>query len=48
MLQQPVAITDDRFQAGAILVADDDTKLLGHAPMIPYTSLMTRLFQSVH
>ena len=48
MLQQPVAITDNRFQAGAILVADDDTKLLGHARIVPYPSLMTRLFKSVH
>ena len=38
MLQQPVAITHDRFQAGAILVADDNRKLLGHAQTIPYPS----------
>jgi hypothetical protein len=31
MLQQPVAITHNRFQAGSILVAYDDAKLLGHA-----------------
>ena len=48
MLQRPVAITDDRFQAGTIPIADDDTKLLGHAHMVPYPSLMIRLFQSVH
>ena len=39
MLQKPVAITHNRFQAGAILVADDDTKLLGHARMVSYPSL---------
>src|SRR5262249_20786814 len=36
MLHRPGSITNDRFQADAILVADDDTKLLGHTPRIPY------------
>jgi hypothetical protein len=43
MLQRPVAIIDDRFQAGTIPIADDATKLLGHARMARYPSLMTRL-----
>ena len=36
MLQRPIAITNDRFQIGTILVADEDTKLLLHAHIIPY------------
>jgi hypothetical protein len=48
MLHRPGSITNDRSQADAILVADDDTKLLGHTPRIPYPTPMTLLFQSVH
>jgi hypothetical protein len=48
MLHRPGSITNDRFQADAILVADDDTKLLRHTPRIPYPTPMTLLFQSVH
>jgi hypothetical protein len=48
MLQWPIATTNDRFQMGTILVADDDTKLLRHAQIIPYPGLVNRLFQSVH
>src|SRR5262249_21947882 len=36
MLQRPIAITNDRSQMGTILVADEDTKLLRHAHIIPY------------
>jgi hypothetical protein len=32
MLHRPGSITNDRFQADAIFLADDDTKLLGHTP----------------
>jgi hypothetical protein len=35
MLQRPIAITNDRFQMDTIL-ADEDTKLLRHAHIIPY------------
>ena len=48
MLQWSIATTNDRFQMGTILVADDDTKLLRHAQIIPYPGLVNRLFQSVH
>src|SRR5262249_50900495 len=48
MLHRPGSITNDRFQADAILAADDDTKLLRHTPRIPYPTPMTLLFQSVH
>src|SRR5262249_45127462 len=48
MLHRPGAITNDRFQADAILVADDDTKILGHTHSMPYSMPMTHLFQSIH
>src|SRR5262249_21052975 len=47
MLHRPGAITNDRFQADAILVADDDTKILGHTHSMPYSMPMTHLFQSI-
>src|SRR3981189_3486649 len=49
VLQRPVPIVNDRRQAGAILRADDDAKLLGHARRIAYPGrLMNRSFVSVH
>jgi hypothetical protein len=35
MLQRPIAITNDRSQMDTIFVADEDTKLLRHAHIIP-------------
>jgi hypothetical protein len=49
VLQRPVPIVNDCRQAGAILRADDDAKLLGHARRIAYPArLMNRSFVSVH
>src|SRR4051812_13032953 len=36
VLQRPVPIVNDRGQAGAILRANDDTKLLSHVRRIAY------------
>jgi hypothetical protein len=47
-LHRSGSITNDRFQADAILPADNGTKLLGHTPKIPYPTLMTLLFRSMH
>src|SRR5712671_6185519 len=49
VLQRPVPIVNDCRQAGGILRADDDAKLLGHARRIAYPArLMSRSLVSVH
>ena len=49
VLQRPVPIVNDCRQAGAILRADYDAKLLGHARRIAHPArLMNRSFVSVH